>query len=112
MITTHDYVLYSNDIAWLNSIWAGYKLAMTYITGKIDSTGLLNVTGTANWGRTASEEGHTTDGNMLLYGVLTTGATLAGWAGESDLSSGYLALAATLKTVVNEAAHNWDPTKG
>ena len=112
MIGTYDYVLYSNDISYLKSVWAGYKQAMTYITGKIDSTGLIDITGTSNWGRAASESGHTTDGNMLLYKVLTTGATLAGWAAEPDLSSGYLALAAKLKAAVNSATYNWDPAKG
>jgi hypothetical protein len=68
MIETYDYVLYSNDLKWLRSIWAGYQNAMVYITSKIDdTTGLLNVTGASVWGRSATDEGYSTIGIMLLY---------------------------------------------
>ena len=113
MIATHNYVLYSNDMAWLQSVWAGYQNAMTYITAKIDSsTGLLYVTGTSGWGRSASEAGYSTIGNMLVYGVLISGSSLANWTGESDLATKWQELAATLKSAVNSPDYNWDPTVG
>ena len=49
MIVTHDYVLHTNDMDFLCSNWAKYEKAMAFITTKVDETGLLNVTGTANW---------------------------------------------------------------
>jgi uncharacterized protein (DUF608 family) len=45
MIGTYNYFLYTNDTAFLASNWEGYQLAMQYITGKIDDSALLNVTG-------------------------------------------------------------------
>jgi len=113
MIATHDYVLYSNDINWLKSVWAGYLHAMTYITGKIDATtGLLNVTGTSGWGRTATDAGYSTIGNMLQYRVLTSGSRLADWLEDADLAAEWESMAAKLKSAVNSADYNWDPTVG
>lgn len=113
MIATYDYVLYSNDMEWLQSVWAGYRSAMNFITGKIDSgTGLLDVTGASGWGRAASEAGYSTSGNMLIYRVLTSGSILANWTGNSDLVTEWQALAATLKAAVNSPDYNWDPTVG
>jgi hypothetical protein len=113
MIATHDYVLYSNDKEWFQSVWAGYQSAMAYITAKIDnSTGLLDVTGTSGWGRSASAGGYSTIGNMLAYRALISGSVLANWTGESDFVREWQALAATLKSAVNSPDYNWDPTVG
>lgn len=113
MIATHDYVLYSNDMEWLQSIWDGYLFAMTYITAKIDNgTGLLDVTGTFSWGRSASSSGYSTTGNMLMYRALISGSILASWAGGSDLVTEWQGLAAKLKSAVNSPDYNWDPTAG
>lgn len=84
---------------------------MSFITAKIDSTGLLDVTGTADWGR-LTQGGHNSEANMLLYKVLTTGSALATWQNDSSLSSSWLALASTLQTAVNSASNNWDTTAG
>lgn len=113
MIATYDYFLYSNDIQWLQSIWAGYQNAMIYIMSKVDNnTGLLNVTGTAGWGRTATDEGYSTIGNMLLYRTLTSGSQLAKWLGDPFLSDSWEELAARLKVAVNSPENNWDPNVG
>jgi hypothetical protein len=113
MIATHDYVLYSNDLDWLASVWTGYQNAMTFITGKIDSsTGLINVTGGIGWGRTSTESGYSTTGNMLLYRTLTSGAKLAEWMGQSSLATTWEDLAATLKAAVNSESYNWDSSIG
>lgn len=112
MIATHDYVLYSNDMDFLARNENGYKKAMSFITGKIDDTGLLNVTGASNWGRKSSDAGHSTDGNMLLYGALMSGVSLAKWLGEASLAREWNDLAAKLKSAVNSQANNWDPAKG
>ena len=113
MIATHDYVLYSNDMAWLKSVWTAYQNAMTFITGKIDdSTGLLDVTGTSGWGRSANEGGYSTIGNMLMYRTLISGSILANWTGDADLVGDWQDLAAALKAAVNSPDNNWDPTVG
>lgn len=51
MIGTYNYFLYINDTNFLTFNWEGYKLAMGYITAKIDNSSFLNVTGTHDWGR-------------------------------------------------------------
>lgn len=52
MIGTYNYVLYSNDTAFLQQNWAKYLLAMNFIYGKVTySSGLLNVTGLRDWAR-------------------------------------------------------------
>lgn len=112
MIATHDYVLYSNDTDFLQSEWSNYKQAMTYITNKIDSTGLLDVTGASGWGRSASAAGHSSIGNALMYGVLRSGSSLATWMGEQQLANEWNALAETLKEAMNSQSSIWDPSVG
>jgi hypothetical protein len=52
MIGTHNYVLYTNDTAFLETNWDGYLLAMDFIYGKVTyPSGLLNVTGIRDWAR-------------------------------------------------------------
>jgi len=51
MIGTYNYVLFTNDTDFLTLNWAGYQKAMDFIYGKVDSTGLLNVTGIRDWAR-------------------------------------------------------------
>lgn len=51
MIGSYNYVLYTNDTAWLSQNWDKYLKAMNFIYGKVDSVGLLNVTGLRDWAR-------------------------------------------------------------
>lgn len=111
MIGTYDYYLFTGDNDFLSANWAKYQSAMSFITGKIDGTGLLDVTGTADWGR-RSQGGHNSEANMLLYKVLTSGSNLATWMNDSSLASSWLALAATLKAAVNNPNNNWDAAAG
>ncbi|KAJ5300430.1 uncharacterized protein N7443_005432 [Penicillium atrosanguineum] len=112
MIATHDYILYSNDMEFLQSIWQNYTQAMTFIISRIDSTGLLNVTGSSGWGRSADASGYNIVGNMLMYGALQTGAVLAIWANQSDLAKEWETTASRLKSAVNSPSYNWDPSVG
>ncbi|TVY80443.1 hypothetical protein LSUE1_G003567 [Lachnellula suecica] len=109
MIGTYDYFLFTNDMTFLSGIYDKYKAAMAYITAKIDSTGLLDVTGTDDWGR-LQQGGHNTEANMLMYRTLVTGSALAGWSGDSSSNASWSALAVTLKTAVNNM--NWDNSTG
>jgi hypothetical protein len=58
MIGTYGYFLWTNNQDWLNMIYPNYQAAMSFITAKIDSTGLLKVTGINDWGR-LQQGGHT-----------------------------------------------------
>ena len=113
MMVTYYYVLHTNDMSFLTSIWANYKSAMAFITAKVDGPGLLNVTGISDWGRSAIQGGYNSEANMLLYRVLTTGSILATWVDEAELARNYSASAQTLKTAINNDFNNlWDPQVG
>ncbi|KAL1881305.1 hypothetical protein Daus18300_001158 [Diaporthe australafricana] len=87
MIGTYNYVLYTNDTAFLSRNWAGYLAAMDYVYAKVQpASGLLNVTGTRDWARWQTGF-NMSSAQMILYRTLTTGADLATWQGSSDNSS-------------------------
>jgi hypothetical protein len=111
LIGTYDYYLNTGDNSFLSGVWSKYLSAMSFITSKIDSTGLLDVTGTNDWGR-LSQGGHNTEANMLMYKTLTTGSSLATWMGNSALASNWTSLAARLKSAVNSPSLNWDASVG
>lgn len=100
MIGTYNYYLYTDDSAFLTSNWGGYQLAMGYVTGKIDNSSLLNVTGIRDWGRW--QQGfHNTEANSIFYHTLLTGSRLATWQQNSSLASTWTAMASSLGSAVN-----------
>lgn len=109
LIGTSNYYLYTADKSWLDGIWSQYQQGVSFITGKVDSNGLLNVTGTNDWAR-GDQGGENIEANALLYEVLTTGATLARLEGNGSLASSYSSQAANLKTQIN--ARLWDASVG
>jgi len=109
LIGTATYYLYSADKSWLDGIWSQYQLGVNFVTAKVDSNGLLNVTGDSDWAR-SDQGGENIEANALLYEVLTTGATLAQVEGNSSLASSYSSQAASLKTQIN--ARLWDASAG
>ncbi|KAB8078539.1 Six-hairpin glycosidase-like protein [Aspergillus leporis] len=114
MIGTYNYLLYTNDTAFLSKNWNKYQKAMEYIYKKVDnSTGLLNVTGTRDWARWQQGYNNTQAQIMQvpLYHALTTGAQLASWADStSPLADKWNARASDLKQSINE--HCWDDSYG
>lgn len=51
LIGTYNYLLYSGDGDFVREIWAKYTAAMEYSLATIASSGIVNVTGQADWGR-------------------------------------------------------------
>lgn len=109
ILGTYDYVLYSGDITFLTTNWAKFKLAMSFITSKIDDTDMLKVTGTSDWGR-YTQGGHNTEANALMYGSLNYASTLALWANDTESATAWTSQASALKAAINEL--NWDATVG
>ncbi|KAF6817097.1 bacterial alpha-l-rhamnosidase domain-containing protein [Colletotrichum plurivorum] len=113
MIGAYNYVLFSGDLAWLETHWPTYLRAMGYIYAKIiPETGVLNATATGDWARYINSVNGSAP-NMLLYRTLTTGAFLAELAPASNgtnLTSTWLARAETLKSAI--VTHFWDASKG
>jgi hypothetical protein len=63
--------MYSGDIDWLETVWANYTKAVAFLEGKVDSSGLMNVTGLRDWARQGGG-GHNAEGNAILYKVRST----------------------------------------
>jgi hypothetical protein len=68
LIGTHNYYMYSGDFEWLQTIWHNYTFAVSFLESKVDSSGLMNVTGLRDWARIGGG-GHNSEGNALLYKV-------------------------------------------
>ncbi|TPX18807.1 uncharacterized protein E0L32_011486 [Thyridium curvatum] len=84
MVGTYNYVLYTNDTAFLGRNWAGYLRAMAFITAKQTyPSGLLDASGTRDWARWQTGF-NMTEAQVILYRALTTGADLARWSGAGD----------------------------
>ncbi len=103
------YYNYTADRAWLDSVWPKLTRGMTYIINKIDGSGLLNVTNTADWAR-SGQGGLNLQANALLYATLTGASRLAAVEGDSALATGYANRAATLKAAANSRL--WDAGAG
>lgn len=110
MIGVYNYVLYTNDTAFLAQNWNGYQKAMEYIYAKVlPSIDLLNVTGTGDWGRLYSS-GTYSEANMLMYKVLTTGSDLANWVDDASVAQTYSSRASTLRRSIKQ--HFYDSSYG
>ncbi|EIN05763.1 Six-hairpin glycosidase [Punctularia strigosozonata HHB-11173 SS5] len=112
LIGTYNYHLYSGDDAWLSTIWANYTKAVAYVESKVDSSGLMNVTGLRDWARLGGG-GHNAEGNAILYKVLTNSAELASSVpvlNASELGEKWAANATALKAAFNGAF--WDEGQG
>lgn len=98
MIGTYNYIFYTNDTAWGQSNWDGYKRAMDWVTSyQTYPGGLLDVTGTKGWGQLVTGYNETI-AQMILYQTLITGAELARWVGDDpDLAATWTADAAKLQ---------------
>ncbi|ORY04960.1 bacterial alpha-L-rhamnosidase domain protein [Clohesyomyces aquaticus] len=111
MIGTYNYMLYTADSTFVAENWAKYLRAMTYIYGKVlQSSGLLNQSGTRDWARWRTGFNNT-EANIILYHTLTTGASLATWMNSTtNHSSLWTSRAASLRTAITK--HCYDPLYG
>jgi glycogen debranching enzyme len=105
LIGTFNYYLFSGDDAWLADVWANYTKAVAYVEGKVDSSGLMNVTGLRDWARQGGG-GHNAEGNAILYRLLVTAAQLAGTMDDATRASAWTRNASALKDAFNGAF--WD----
>jgi hypothetical protein len=77
LIGTHNYYLYTGDLAFVQSVWANYTKALSFLESQVDETGLADVpTSMQNdWGRDGGA-GHNSVFNALLYRVSRRPSTL------------------------------------
>ncbi|EJD39434.1 glycoside hydrolase family 78 protein [Auricularia subglabra TFB-10046 SS5] len=109
LVGTRNYFLYSGDSEWLSTVWSNYTKAIQFVTRKVDSSGLMNVTGLRDWARLGGG-GHNAEGNAILYKVLTDAADLATHTNQPELATSYAANASALKAVFNSVF--WDDAQG
>ena len=109
LAATYDYYRYTGDRKWLAGIWDGYKRGLDFIGAKIDSRGLVSITGTSDSVRILAK-GENLTANVLMWRVLNTGAELAAAEGDKALAASYASRAAALRTTID--ADFWDETAG
>ncbi|KAJ6632183.1 glycoside hydrolase family 78 protein [Mycena sp. CBHHK59/15] len=111
LIGTHNYFLYTGDLAFVQKVWANYTRALEFLESQVDGTGLADVPAAfANdWGRDGGA-GHNSALNALLYRTLVTAADLAAQLGDASLAAAYLANATSIKAAYN--ALLWDTSAG
>jgi len=63
-----NYHLFSGDTEWVRELWSNYTKAVGFLEGKVDDTGLIDITGLRDWARQGGG-GYNAEGNALLYQV-------------------------------------------
>jgi hypothetical protein len=110
MIGTYNYMLYTADSSFVSKNWKRYLKAMEFIYAKVDSSGLLNQTGTRDWARWQTGFNNT-EANVILYHTLQTSASLATWMNDTtNLSTTWTHRASALQTAIVQ--HCFDPYHG
>lgn len=109
LIGMYNYYHYTADEAWISQYWGQFKAGVDWSLSNVDSTGLMNVTASADWLRSGMG-GHNIEANAILYYVLNLAIELAGVLGDSGAVTEYKDAAATLKTAANNIL--WDESLG
>jgi Bacterial alpha-L-rhamnosidase 6 hairpin glycosidase domain len=109
LIGTASYYQYTHDRAWLAGVWSKYVQGIAYSLAKVDSSGLMTVTGTADWAR-SDQGGQNLEANALLYRALVTASQLATLEGDSAHAASWAAAASSVAAAVN--ATLWDDAAG
>ncbi|KAK7734942.1 hypothetical protein SLS53_007719 [Cytospora paraplurivora] len=109
LVGVYTYYLYSGDEAWLQKYWDQFKRGLAWSLSNIDSSGLMNVTSSADWLR-AGMGGHNIEANAILYYVLNLGVELADVLNDDAAASQYEDAAAGIKEAANRLL--WNATLG
>lgn len=109
LVGVYTYYLYSGDEAWLQKYWDQFKRGLAWSLSNIDSSGLMNVTSSADWLR-AGMGGHNIEANAILYYVLNLGVELADVLNDDAVVSQYQNAAAGIKEAANRLL--WNATLG
>ena len=104
------YYTYTGDSDWLISHWPNFTAALNYSISTIDSSGLMNVTSSADWLRFGMG-GHNIEANAIFYYTLQQGITLANTVlNDSASASHWTNVSSTLKSAANSLL--WNATGG
>jgi hypothetical protein len=105
LIGTYNYVLYTNDMAFLNHNWVKYQMAVEFLFRKVNNKNLLSVTGLRDWARW-DQGGENSQANILMVHTLNTAIKLAEWKKDSDAQKQYTTKVKSLKTAIDSLL--WD----
>ena len=105
-----EYYLYTGDRGFLDQWFTTMRNDVSWFESLVDSTGLLNVPGSAggHWGY--GNSGEETYDNALYVWVLQAAAKAASVEGDTALAAQYAADGERTADAVN--AHLWDPAAG
>lgn len=112
LLTTYNYVAFSNDFDWFSSVQDKYERALDYSIKKIGPSGLMYVTGKNDWTRSAyaGQGGENIVANSLLFGNLNNAAKIYLHLGLLNKNEQYEKLADLLNASINEKL--WDTSVG
>jgi hypothetical protein len=105
LIGVADHYLYTGDVAYLQSLWDRWKLALSWSLSYIDSSGMMNVTSGADWLRFGMG-GHNIEANAILYYTINHGIELAAALNDTASTSNWTIIAERIKTSANELLWN------
>ena len=94
-----DY-LYTADETYLRGVWDKFKLGVQWSLNSVDSSGLMNVTSSADWLRDGMG-GHNIEANAILYYLLQRGLELASILNDTTVVSNWTSTAEGVKTAAN-----------
>ena len=106
LIGLYNVYMFTGDASYLSSHWDQFKLALNYSLSMVDSSGLANVTTSADWLRFGMGA-HNIEANAILYYTINLGISLATDLNDSSVISGYTTYASKIKMAAN--ARLWDP---
>ncbi len=118
------YYHYTGDLDYLKSVWGNFTKGLAWSLSHIDSTGLMDVTASADWlrvgmgGHVSQSTSQTTnstnlkiqniEANAILYYTLNQGIILAQALNETSYVTPWTTIASTLKIAANNLL--WDST--
>ncbi|KAH7378571.1 Six-hairpin glycosidase [Cadophora sp. MPI-SDFR-AT-0126] len=101
----YSYYMYSGDKAYVQSLWNKWKLGLEYSINKTDSSGLMNVTLTNDWGR-LGQGGHNIAANAFLFHTIQLGLQLASSLNDDAVTTRWAKTAAGIEAAANKLL--WD----
>lgn len=110
LIGVADYFQWTGDVSYLQDKWTAWQLGMNWTLAQIDSTGLANITASADWLRFGMGS-HNIEANSILYHTLGQGIALAAVLNDS---SGVAATYQSARAGIAQAANKllWNETAG
>ncbi|CAH0038273.1 unnamed protein product [Clonostachys rhizophaga] len=113
LIGTYNYYLYTGDDSFLEDNWEKYTRALSHTLGTLTEDGIVNITGTADWGRWTYSVKRAS-ASMLLYRALTTCSSILTWypglEGDAFTAETCLERSKTLRENILKVF--WDNSKG